>query len=164
MSQGVGYEHGFITEFKDRLIASYKQDWHAQLEGSDKYDWFLSFKNVFQAEKYIKIITNKWHRCSLARFRLRSLGLNATKWFNTNTPAEAVCPMCNTENEDEMHFLFVCKSYENIRQKCVIFNEDISKRRDIIRVLTTENEVHQKSLAKFIALAWESRQKKTIQL
>ena len=154
MCQGVGHEHGFISEFKNRLIDSYKQEWHATMEESDKYNWFFSFKNIFQTEKYIRIISNKWHRSNLVRFRVRSLGLNATKrWFQTNTLAQTACPMCGSQFEDEIHFLFVCKSYDDIRQKCIIFNDETLERRDITRVLETENETQLKSLAKFIALA-----------
>mgnify|MGYP006283498633 FL=1 len=105
MCQGVGYEQGFLSEFKDRLIDAYKQDWHAHMEESEKYEWFLSLKSIFQVEKYIKIVTNKWHRSNLVRFRLRALGLNATRrWFYSNTSAHSTCPMCDAEIEDEMHF------------------------------------------------------------
>ena len=50
MCQGVGYEQGFISEFRDRLVDSHKQNWHAQMEESEKYDWFLSFKSIFQTK------------------------------------------------------------------------------------------------------------------
>eukprot|EP00745_Piridium_sociabile_P027419 TRINITY_DN4419_c0_g1_i3.p2 TRINITY_DN4419_c0_g1~~TRINITY_DN4419_c0_g1_i3.p2 ORF type:complete len:170 (-),score=9.74 TRINITY_DN4419_c0_g1_i3:83-592(-) len=42
MSQGVGYEHGFVSEFKDRLISCYKQNWHFDMENNVKYKWFHS--------------------------------------------------------------------------------------------------------------------------
>eukprot|EP00745_Piridium_sociabile_P004303 TRINITY_DN1254_c0_g1_i4.p1 TRINITY_DN1254_c0_g1~~TRINITY_DN1254_c0_g1_i4.p1 ORF type:complete len:981 (+),score=112.61 TRINITY_DN1254_c0_g1_i4:2532-5474(+) len=162
MCQGVGYQQAFMLEFKDRLIASYKQDWHAHLEESNKYSWFFSFKNVFQTERYIKVVNNKWHRLSLARFRLRALGLNANKrWYSADTSSRSPCPMCGALIEDEIHFLFLCKYYDDMRKSCVVFNENISKERDITSVLSTNDEKILRSLARFIALAWDSRRKKT---
>jgi len=51
MCQGVGFEQGFLWIFQDRMIASYKQDWRACIEESEKYYWYSSFKSVFQTEK-----------------------------------------------------------------------------------------------------------------
>ena len=82
LSQGVGNERQFLSEFKDRLICSFKQNWHADLETNDKYRWFYSFKSVFQSEIYLEVLTDKWQRANYAKFRLRTLGFNANKqWF-----------------------------------------------------------------------------------
>ena len=120
-----------------------------------------SFKNVFQTEKYLKVLTHKWYRSNLVRFRVRTLGLNATKrWYHTDTSAGSPCPMCGWQTEDEVHFLFVCKSYDDIRQKCMLVSEEILKRMDITSILLSEDEALLRSLAKFISLAWDRRRKK----
>ena len=93
--QGVGYQSWFADGFKDRLLACYKQNRHSKIENSDKYRWFYSFKSCFQAEKYLLVITNKWHRDSLARLRLRirCCGLRSrTRWFcNEEQARDSTC-------------------------------------------------------------------------
>ena len=51
LSQGVGNDQQFVAEFKDRLVCSFKQNWHSDMESKDKYSWFFSFKSVFQTTK-----------------------------------------------------------------------------------------------------------------
>jgi hypothetical protein len=51
LSQGVGDNRAFILEFKDRLICIFQQNWHAHMEGNDKYTWFLSFNSNLQPKK-----------------------------------------------------------------------------------------------------------------
>ena len=53
LCQGAGGESIFVSEFKDRLISCYKQNWHSDFENNDKYSWFYSFKSAFHPEKYI---------------------------------------------------------------------------------------------------------------
>ena len=45
--QGVGYEDRFVAEIKDRIISCYKQNWHSDIEGNEKYKWFYTFKDSF---------------------------------------------------------------------------------------------------------------------
>ena len=110
LCQSVDNETHFTAEFKDRLICCYKQNWHSEMESDDKYRWFYSFKCVFEAEKYLMCITNKWLRGMYARFRLRGCGLKSHKqWFSTEQQGDFTCPMCGQEREDEIHFIFIVK-------------------------------------------------------
>jgi hypothetical protein len=158
LCQGVGYEKGFILEFKDRLLSSYKQNWHSDMENIEKYNWFYSFKSIFETEKYIMAVTIKWHRICLARFRLRTLGFNAHKrWFHTDTAAPSPCPMCGFLLEDEMHFMFHCKTYDDIREKCNVFRTNVAKNEDLVGMLKMDDAEQLRSLAKFIAEAYSLR-------
>ena len=66
-------------------------------------------KNIFQAEKYISVVTNKWHQSALARFRTRTLGLYASKkWLSEDTEINTICRLCSQDTEDETHFIFYC--------------------------------------------------------
>ncbi len=47
LCQGVGYEERFVAEFKDRIMSCYKQNWHSDIEGNEKYKWFYTFKDSF---------------------------------------------------------------------------------------------------------------------
>ena len=64
--QGVGYEDRFVAEFKDRIMSCYKQNWHSDIEGNEKYKWFYTFKDSFVTESvrvYVCV-------CACARARL----------------------------------------------------------------------------------------------
>ena len=75
----MGFEAHLIVEFKDRLISCYKQNWHSEIESDDKYRWFYSLKCMFEPEKYLLLITSKWLRDMLAKFRLRICGLKKSQ-------------------------------------------------------------------------------------
>ena len=93
------------------------------MESDNKYRWFYSFKCAFEAEKYLKCITNKWLRGMFARFRLRACGLISHKqWFSTKQQGDFTCPMCSQEREDEIHFVFHCQAYTDLRKNYSIFD------------------------------------------
>jgi hypothetical protein len=159
MFQEVGNEQLFLSEFKDRLICSFKQNWHSDMEDKDKYNWFFSFKSTFETEKYLSVVTDKWHRINFARFRLRTFGFNANKrWFQPETSTELPCPMCRFYIDDEKHFLFQCKAYDKLRDNSVFFKSDVAKRQNVAFALASDNEIIIKSIAKFIAEANKLRQ------
>ena len=117
LCQSVGYETHFIAEFKDRLICCYKQNWHSEMESDDKYRWFYSFKCALEAEKYLMYITNKWLRGMYARFRLRACGPKSQQQQNSSEQqGDFTCPMCGQEREDEIHFIFHCQAYTDLRK------------------------------------------------
>ena len=163
LCQGVGCEYGFINELKDRLISCYKQDWHSDIESSDKYSWFFAFKNIFQTEKYLSFVTDKWHRISLTRFRLRVSGLkNCKRWFqNENLTNDVMCPSCRNATEDEVQFLFHCSAYTEKRKCSNILNITIDNpdHAYVARLLSSGDENTIKSIAKFVADAMNVRKK-----
>ena len=160
MNQGVGHEQAFLSEFRERLVLCFRQNWHAELEENERCRWCSSFKDVFQAERYLNVVTNKWHRDCLINFRMRTLGLNANKhWFLTQSINQA-CPFCQDAQEDEFHVVFCCTEYTEIRKKCTLFNTQFVDRKSLIDVLKSENDESVRSLARFIAEATNHRQKK----
>ena len=156
-NQGVANEPRFIANLKERLVDCFRQNWHAGLESNEVYEWSFSFKDVFQQEKYLTCLTNKWHRDSLLRFRLRVLGLNTKKFWFDSEISDALCPFCDLV-EDEMHFVFFCKAYQHIRQRCHFTPNHIS-RASLLRILRSENEELLKCFAKYIAEADGCRKK-----
>ena len=150
----MGDEKKFIAEFSDRIICCFKQNWHAKIENDSKYSWFSSFKSILQPEKYLLIVTNKWYRDSLARFRSRTLGLRANKnWFISAGSMNNYCLFCSDKSiaEDENHFLFECKAYDDVRMKSALFKREAARRQDIISLLSTNDNRIIVALAKYIA-------------
>eukprot|EP00745_Piridium_sociabile_P032735 TRINITY_DN5549_c0_g1_i12.p1 TRINITY_DN5549_c0_g1~~TRINITY_DN5549_c0_g1_i12.p1 ORF type:complete len:436 (-),score=19.73 TRINITY_DN5549_c0_g1_i12:134-1441(-) len=160
MCQGVGHDKQFISEFKTRLVDNFKQNWHSDMENKEKYSWFYSFKSMFQVEKFLGVITNKWHRSNYARFRLRTFGFNANKrWFQPGTSTEIPCPLCDYSVDNEIHFVFDCKALEKVRSRCEVFGKDAALRKDLISLLSSEDDDTIISVAKYISEAWSIRRK-----
>lgn len=160
LSQGVGFEQRFVHELKERLIACNMQNWHAELENSDKYLWYHSFKSALEPEKYLSFVTNKWYRECYTRFRLRVCGLqNQRFWFVQNMNSDKLCQVCGKATEDELHFLFYCEAYSAMRQSCSFLIE-IKHRpteHDIVAMLACKDENKIMGLVKFIADAMHTR-------
>ena len=163
LCQEVGDDKKFISIFVDRLECCFKQNWHAKLESEEKYSWFYSFKSILQPEKFLLIVTNKWHRDMLSRFRTRTMGFRANaKWFEHQNVSDNCCILCKEEpvKEDEIHFMFHCKAYSHIRHKYSFFNNtnpNYSQDQNFVNVLKSENNNTILSLAKYVAEAYDTR-------
>ena len=163
LCQSAGYETHFIAEFKYWLICWCKQNWHSAMESDDKYRWFYSFKCVFEAEKYLMCITNKWLRGMYARFRLRACRLKSHKqWFSTEQQGNFTCPMCGQEREDETHFIFHCQAYTDLRKNySMLDSHTVQSGINYLRaLLASKNETKIIALAKYITEAMKVRRNK----
>ena len=160
-NQGVQNDKGFLREFKQRLINCYQQIWHSELQSSEKYAWFLQFNCDLQCEKYLRVVTRKWHRDCLARFRTRTLGLQSSqRWYITDIQLDATCKVCASNNrEDEQHFFFHCEAYKVVREKCSVFASPLAQRRDLPALLKLTRAEDVNSIAKYVAEASNIREK-----
>jgi len=66
--------------------------------------------------------------------------------------------MCGHILDDEVHFLFHCQSYVSIRENCGVLNLEAFRRQDIFSILSSDDDIVIKSVAKFIAEALKLRQ------
>ena len=57
--QGAGYEDRFVAEFKDRIMLCYKQNWHSDIEGNEKYKCFYTFKDSFLLKDTFLLLQQK---------------------------------------------------------------------------------------------------------
>ena len=78
-------------------------------------------KQEYGKEFYVTADLNRIVKSFVARLRTGTLLLMIEVGRFRNIPVEnRVCPVCNNGIEDEIHFLFVCSFYTNIRT--VYFN------------------------------------------
>ena len=66
----------FIRLFRQRVINSCKNDWHAAVINSDRCHHYSLFKSLLNVEKYLTLDINIKYRIALARFRLANHKLN----------------------------------------------------------------------------------------
>ena len=114
------------------------------------------------SEKYVMCITNKWLRGMFASFRLRECGLKSHKQWFTTEQVDFTCPMCGQEREDEIHFVFHCQAYTDVRKNDSIFDSPtVQSGINYLRaLLASKNETKIIALAKYITEAMKVRRNK----
>ncbi len=81
---------------------------------------YVTFKQEYSTEHYVKVVTNRQHRAALSQFRCGVLPLKVERGRYQDIPVEhRLCTMCE-ENaiETESHFLLYCSKYNQLRYKC----------------------------------------------
>ena len=85
----------------------------------NKLRTYITYKNTFCTEYYVKLNMRRDHRRILARFRSCNLPLTIEtgRFTKPKTPLnQRVCKFCKTlAIEDETHFLISCEFYSDIR-------------------------------------------------
>ena len=79
------------------------------------------------------------------------------------TEIEKECPVCKDvvdRGEDEFHFVFECKMYDNVRKENDLFKMPIAIRNNLVGILKSNNECVIVNLAKFVAEAFKVRKAK----
>ena len=119
-NQGVGDNGKFLREFKQRLVDCWKQEWHAGLDGKDRYLLYRSCKAYPELSLYIVEITHVQMRAVYTRFILGVSPLKTHKLrFSKETNVDKSCPFCDGEEESELHFTFICPMYMPLRNELI---------------------------------------------
>ena len=109
--------HYYAKVIKQRLIDQYKQQWHTDIENSDRYSTFRTFKHEHKREQYLTEIKVAKYRKLFTRMRLGITELNNNK-VHTQPDKPRTCPFCNVI-EDEEHFLLACPKYNHLRHRYI---------------------------------------------
>ena len=72
VNQGVGDIGIFMNIFKQRLIDTFRQEWHGRLQESSRARFYRVVKPQHQQSKYLQCVTCKPHRMALSRFIMSS--------------------------------------------------------------------------------------------
>ena len=101
------------------LLNMYSNQWFAKASNVPKLRTYVTIKEKFELEEYIKVGLSRKQRSVLAQLRLGILPLHIETGRFVNTKInDRLCLICqNREIEDERHFVLHCAKYENIRQK-----------------------------------------------
>lgn len=155
---GVSDEKQFLREFKDRLRSNFSLRWLTHLQDSPRYEMYHAFKDVVGRELYLDTIKVTIYRTALARFRLGVSPFNAHRHRYSLSVDSRMCPFCPEQIEDEVHVVFECSSYTDIRRRYIPqLNDDVNKHDLILSTLKCNTEGEMISLAKFLYLAWQIR-------
>ena len=114
--QDVGNQALFVSEFKRRLLDSFRQDWHASLTSYPEYCEY--HPEIIQAS-YIGYINARELRRALCLLRCCKLPLNGICRFGERI-VDPFCKQCDGQHvEDLCHFVLSCPRYVQLRKKYI---------------------------------------------
>ena len=154
---GCGSEKLFVRELRERLFSSFIHGWFTHISTSENVGMYGTFKSVFVREKYTMCIKSESYRSALARFRMGVSEINKHKFRFSKNRQEKCCKFCKQKIEDEIHFVFVCPKYGDLRSKFLYFVRPEEHNETLVNMLNTDNEELIKKLAMYIFFAQKSR-------
>ena len=111
-------KHIVDLKFVENAFANMNQaEWSDKMQTVSKLRTYRTFKTRYETEHYLQVNIMKTERSHLAQFRCAVLPLKIeTGRFSGLSVEDRICQVCN-ENamEDELHFLFHCQIYNDIR-------------------------------------------------
>jgi len=107
----------FCDAFRERLCSSFYHGWWEHVETSNSMSVYRTFKSVFGQEPYLSILYVDVFRMAMVQFRMGVSQLNVHKNRFSQDISLKLCPFCEDELETEVHFLFECEIYDNVRGK-----------------------------------------------
>ena len=150
-----------VDVVKNLLFENDESDWDISRYKSDKLRYYNLFKSKKEPEEYINLNSNKYHRSLLAQFRCGILPIQIEVGrYRGLDLCLRICPVCELEIEDEIHFLCKCKAYDNFRnalfRNATIDNPEFPNYDEIdkFRYLLSEQ---QRSVMKFLSKAISHR-------
>lgn len=151
-----------LKDVEDRLLEKHKLDWANKITSVSKLRTYIQFKAEYSTEKYLFSNLTKCERSHLAQFRCGILPLRVEtgRYVGLNVN-ERICKMCDDNvTEDEIHFLFKCSKYDDLRQifinKACETHNDFQSSSDSQK-LTYVIDKYYVYIAKFIVSAMDRR-------
>ena len=154
-----------IRELQIVIDNIWKEKWKNNVPFKPKLRTYMSFKEQYCTEEYVKFCIPRKERSLLAQIRFGTLPLHIeTGRFRGTILEERTCQICNScAIEDEFHFISVCNEYKELRidlynsikYKVETF-EHFNNREKFVHIMKHE----WKLLSKYLVRAWEKRNNK----
>ena len=97
------------------MRAKFVEHWKHKLGNSAKLKLYSEIKLSYTQEKYLNIIKSDKLKQAICSLRISNhiLMIEKGRYQVPKLPRDLrICPMCNDDIEDEVHFLCHCTSYE----------------------------------------------------
>ena len=106
-----------IKEIEKTMLENYVLDWQTKIRNMPKLRTYITIKDKFGIEDYVRLPMTRDERSVIARLRNGTFPLQIELGRYRNIPIEQrLCPKCREDVESERHFLFECKEYTTLRQ------------------------------------------------
>ena len=107
-----------FTVSKDKLRSSifsvFNMLWQNEIPKFTKALLYVQFKINLKYQDYLSYIKNRKHRIAYTKYRLsdHNMMIEQGRRKNPKIPRELrICPLCQAEVENEIHFLSICNAY-----------------------------------------------------
>ena len=142
---------------KTRLMRKDSDIWLREVTSKPKLRLYVQIKTEFETEEYVKMNLTRSERSHLSQIRFGILPIMIeTGRFRNLRLEERLCPFCDSV-EDELHFLFSCFKYDDLRE--VYLGDLISNDVDNVSNLKNLCSLHPRPLAKYIVNSLNRRRK-----
>ena len=99
-------------------MSQYQEVWRESLSSKVKLTNYMNITNKVSCAKHISSRLFKGKRALISRVRCGILPIKIETDRKSRLRREdRICPLCNFETEDELHFLFRCPALLRIRTK-----------------------------------------------
>ena len=77
-------------------------------------------KHQIQEKPYLLTNCNKFIKCALTKFRcgVSDIKVHCNRYKNLNI-VDMNCPLCNSADEDEVHFVLCCPAFDDLRKQFI---------------------------------------------
>jgi hypothetical protein len=160
LQHGVGRTNVFISEFRQRLIDQFSQDWSSAVTSSERYEFYASFKRCLGAEVYFDVPQLRCFRDALIKFRLGISPIRAHKlrYRKDVLPRHLVCPLCKSAEEDEKHVLFHCRAYDDLRRDVIVLSPAAENNYvSVLKVMSVQDAETTIQLSRFLYRVYQKR-------
>ena len=83
------------------------------------------YKRCFERERYVDVLWMEVYRNSLAHFRMGVSQINLHRNRFSTTADNTTCRFCANQQETEIHFVFQCPVYNQLKSKSSKYLPDI---------------------------------------
>ena len=159
LNQGVEDINGFVHMFKQRLIDCRWQDWNRHMQESDRFNVYKMLNSLHEIPLYLHLSLCRQVKYILCKFRFGVSDLLIHKYrYSNSSLSRLTCPLCNEEQENEIHFVLKCPVLFNIRKQYIPFKYyKYPCMFRLILLMTTPNEIITRNFAIFLYKAFQFR-------
>lgn len=153
LNQNVNNVNAFLDACKQSLFDIFIEDWSTKVRYNDRYILYSQVTGCFGKLNYIDEVNIYCFRVALTQLRMGVLPINSNMNRYGLNPRASKCPFCENQEEDEIHLMFSCPIYADLRNR-FLTNIDFNN----FPVLIEGNDIDQSLLvAKFVFHAMKRR-------
>ena len=115
LPENITKQSAFSPNYLKTVRATFVEHWKHKLGNSTKLKLYSEIKLSYTPEKYLNIIKGDKLKQAICSLRISNhiLMIEKGRYQVPKLPRDLrICPMCNDDIEDEVHFLCHCTSYE----------------------------------------------------
>ena len=116
-NQNVNNVNAFLATCKQRLFDNFIEDWSLKVRSNERYRLYSQVTQRFGKPNYLDEIDIYCFRVALTQIRFGVLPINNNMNRYGLNPRASMCPFCENQEENEIHLLYSCTIYSDLRNR-----------------------------------------------